>query len=204
MPDSPTKRGRGRPKTFDRDHALNVAMESYWRDGVDGVSLNEICRRAGLSKPAFYREFGNEDDLKTEALNHYLTTVRASASETLRPETSFSQALASIIATLTNPDGDGGPSCLLVKMQNQRDRLGERVGARVDELVDQTRNTYSQLITDAIERGEIELDVPVEVATDYLEGQLNYLTRLAEDKGLEAVDTHAKLAFAVFGYDGER
>lgn len=30
-----TKRARGRPETFDRARTLDVAIDSYWRDGVD-------------------------------------------------------------------------------------------------------------------------------------------------------------------------
>ncbi len=53
----------GRPKTFDRDRVIGIAMECYWREGVDGVLLNELCRRAAVSKPGVYREFGGEDGL---------------------------------------------------------------------------------------------------------------------------------------------
>ena len=38
-------------------------MDSYWRDGVENVSLNELCRRAEVSKPGVYREFGGEEGL---------------------------------------------------------------------------------------------------------------------------------------------
>ena len=40
------KASRARPKTFDRDHVLDVAMHTYWQNGVDTVSVNEICKKA--------------------------------------------------------------------------------------------------------------------------------------------------------------
>lgn len=46
-----TRRPRGRPRTFDRDRALGVVIDSYWRGSVDSVSVNEIYRRAKVSKP---------------------------------------------------------------------------------------------------------------------------------------------------------
>ena len=55
----------GRPKTLDKSHALATALEGYWREGVYGMSVNEVCRRAGISKPGLYREFGGEDGLLT-------------------------------------------------------------------------------------------------------------------------------------------
>ena len=45
-----------RPKTLNRDHILAVAMNSYWDEGIDGVSLNEISKKAKVAKPGLYRE----------------------------------------------------------------------------------------------------------------------------------------------------
>ena len=75
MTAEPTRRPRGRPKTFDRAHTLEVAVDSYWRDGIDAVSVNEICRRAGVAKPGVYREFGDEDDLMDAVLTEYHAKV---------------------------------------------------------------------------------------------------------------------------------
>jgi AcrR family transcriptional regulator len=60
-----------RGKTMNRDHTLEVAMHAYWASGVDGVSVNEICKLAKVSKSSAYREFGSEDGLMRAALNAY-------------------------------------------------------------------------------------------------------------------------------------
>ena len=65
------KSSRGRPQTLDRNHVLKVAMENYWAKGSSAVSINEICKLAGVSKPGLYREFGNEDAFKKVVLTHY-------------------------------------------------------------------------------------------------------------------------------------
>ena len=59
---------RGRPKVLDRDRVLSVAMEQYWRHGPTKISVNDICKLSGSSKPAVYREFGSDDGLKATAL----------------------------------------------------------------------------------------------------------------------------------------
>ena len=68
---------RGRPKTFDRDHVIAVAMDCYWREGTDAIPLNELCRRADVAKPGIYREFGGEDGLTDAVLERYAGTVLA-------------------------------------------------------------------------------------------------------------------------------
>ena len=65
----------GRPRTLDRNHALAIALEGYWREGLYGMSVNEVCRRADISKPGLYREFGGEDGLLTAVLQLYRDTV---------------------------------------------------------------------------------------------------------------------------------
>lgn len=66
---------RGRPRTIDAARVLDVAMTAYWHDDPLGVSLNSICRLAGVSKPSLYRELGSEDGLTRATLDHYAEQV---------------------------------------------------------------------------------------------------------------------------------
>ena len=54
---------KGRPKTFNKSLASKIAMETYWKEGIENVSLNEMCRKIGESKPSVYREYGGEEGL---------------------------------------------------------------------------------------------------------------------------------------------
>ena len=69
--DSRLKRGRGRPKKLNRNQVLDFVMISYWNDGPTNVSINDICKKAGISKPSLYNEFGSEDELQAAALHNY-------------------------------------------------------------------------------------------------------------------------------------
>ena len=62
---------KGRPKTFNKDQASKIAMETYWKEGIENVSLNEMCRKIGESKPSVYREYGGEEGLQLAALELY-------------------------------------------------------------------------------------------------------------------------------------
>ena len=62
---------KGRPKTFNKDQASKIAMETYWEEGIENVSLNEMCRKIGESKPSVYREYGGEEGLQLAALELY-------------------------------------------------------------------------------------------------------------------------------------
>lgn len=186
----------GRPKTFDRDRVVGIAVESYWRDGVDGVSLNELCRRADVSKPGLYREFGGEDGVMDAALERYAVAVLAPNMERLTGDEPFADVLASMVNLLTDIDRAGPAGCLLVKMQHAPSRLGPAVRARVHALRRAARIAYADWVILAKQRGEIAPDVAIDVAAAFIDIQCSTLLvqmALGEDPGL--LRAQARLAF---------
>jgi len=64
--------GTGRQREFDKDHALDNAMELFWRDGYNGTSLSDLTTVMGINKPSLYAAFGNKETLFISALNQYV------------------------------------------------------------------------------------------------------------------------------------
>ena len=62
----------GRPRTFDRDQALDVAMRLFWRHGFEGVSFKQLTSELGIAAPSLYAAFGNKEALFREALDLYV------------------------------------------------------------------------------------------------------------------------------------
>lgn len=62
---------RGRPRSFDREQALDAALAVFWRDGYLGASLSALTEAMGINKPSLYAAFGNKADLYMEALGQY-------------------------------------------------------------------------------------------------------------------------------------
>lgn len=62
---------RGRPREFDRDAALNAAMETFWRKGYMQTTLGDLCAAMGISAPSFYCAFGTREDIFLETVAHY-------------------------------------------------------------------------------------------------------------------------------------
>jgi len=199
MTDESTTRARGRPKTFDRAHTLDVAIDSYWRDGVDAVSVNEICRRAEVSKPGLYREFGSEDQLMAAALTHYSETVLAPVLATLAEDRPFREALDFLIDFTTREETPDVPSgCLFAKMRSFRWRLGPVTGDHVDKLRTGAVGAYAAWLERCANNGEIELPASVEMTATYVDAQLTMmLTRISAGEDPATVRAHAHLAFAV-------
>jgi AcrR family transcriptional regulator len=65
----------GRPRTFDRDVALEAAMLVFWRKGYPAASMNDLCDAMGIRSPSLYAAFGSKEALYLEAIDHYVRTV---------------------------------------------------------------------------------------------------------------------------------
>lgn len=62
---------RGRPRNFDRDAALQCAMELFWAKGYEGTQLTDLTAAMGINPPSFYAAFGSKEASFREALELY-------------------------------------------------------------------------------------------------------------------------------------
>ncbi len=65
----------GRPRsdaepTFDRDHALRVALRVFARDGFEGASVRQISREVGVSHTLLHHYFGSKTKLWEACIDH--------------------------------------------------------------------------------------------------------------------------------------
>ena len=70
----PTSR-RGRPRSFDRDAALEKAVETFWRHGYEGTSIADLTGAMGITAQSLYAAFSSKADLYREALAWYQAHV---------------------------------------------------------------------------------------------------------------------------------
>ncbi|MEL6887079.1 MAG: TetR/AcrR family transcriptional regulator [Pseudomonadota bacterium] len=191
---------RGRPRTFDRSHVLDVAMQAYWQDGVADVSVNAICQRAKVSKPSLYKEFGNEDGLKQAVLRDYHAMALAPLFELLDRDQPFDAALEALLtyilrdhAALGMPNG-----CLFVDMCQCRDQLGALTGGQVDAFRQLSLERYEAWIDRAKAAGQYTSPIPSKTAALYIDAQIAAIMNM-QRQGVPAdqIDRVFRLALSV-------
>lgn len=66
----------GRPRTFDRDAAVEQALHLFWEQGYESTSLTQLKSAigGGISAPSFYAAFGSKEALYQECTARYLAT----------------------------------------------------------------------------------------------------------------------------------
>ena len=77
------KRGRGRPRLFDRTAAIQQAMALFWDRGYEGTTFDDLIGAMKLSPSSFYHEFGSKERLYREAVDYYLSVSSSHVSRVL-------------------------------------------------------------------------------------------------------------------------
>ena len=98
-------RARGRPSTFDRETALQTALELFWRHGYEGVSLSDLTTAIGVASPSLYHAFGGKADLYRAVLRRYGADGMSPADVAAAPsaQDAARQMLERGIAAVTRP-----------------------------------------------------------------------------------------------------
>jgi TetR/AcrR family transcriptional regulator, copper-responsive repressor len=111
----PAKR-RGRPRIFDRDQALEHAMQIFWRQGYEATSLSDLTTAMGINPPSLYAAFGDKERLFLEAIERYQNGLGNSASIIAKAPTArdaVKQLLEASAQELTRTD-QHPPGCMVV------------------------------------------------------------------------------------------
>ncbi|MGC6416775.1 MAG: TetR/AcrR family transcriptional regulator [Bradymonadia bacterium] len=195
--DSSQKKGRGRPKSRPREEVVERAVELYWREGPQNVSLNELCRRVDVSKPAFYREFGGEDGLAKAVLDYYRAAVVTPVLAFLDQPIPFSDLLAGLIEGMT-ADRGYPPGCLFTEMRMIRRHLGTDTLATLESMEAERRTAFAKWYEKALAAGEANPSLSAADAADYLDSQFTLiLLHMGLERDPDAIRQEAKLALGV-------
>ena len=106
----------GRPREFDIDEALDRAMRLFWERGYEGVSLTDLTKAMGITKPSLYAAFGDKKELFRKALERYTEGPADYGTRALQEPTARDVAEATVrgaVRTTTRPGCPAG--CLGVQ-----------------------------------------------------------------------------------------
>lgn len=69
---------RGRPRDASLDTAiLDAALELFVAQGVTGMSIEQVAKRAGVGKPTIYRRWATKEQLVADAIEASVSEVTA-------------------------------------------------------------------------------------------------------------------------------
>ena len=176
----------GRPRTFDRDAAVQQALYLFWQQGYESTSLSQLKAAigSGISAPSFYAAFGSKEALFQECTTRYLATY-ARVTECLwdtdlAPKEALDQALRRSARMQCERGHPKGCMVAIGVMSATSPELFA-VTASLTRSRERTRAGITSCIERAIAAGELGKDVDPRALTTVFDSFLLGLSTLARD-----------------------
>jgi len=147
----------GRPREFDIDEALERAMQVFWERGYEGVSLTDLTKAMGITKPSLYAAFGDKKELFRRALERYTEGPADYGTRALEEPTARGVAeavLRGAVRTTTRPGCPAG--CLGVQVA----LASSEAGRPAHEMLVEWRNDAALRLEERFRRAVDEGDLP--------------------------------------------
>ena len=147
----------GRPRSFDRDEALEAAVAVFWKHGYDTTSIAMLTEALGIGAPSLYAAFGDKQSLFFEALDRYLTTYAAFTKQALEDEPHARDAVERLLhdaaAAYTRPNRP--PGCLLITAATNCSPQSAEIAAHLRELRAAGLRALEKKLKTAVRAGEL-------------------------------------------------
>jgi AcrR family transcriptional regulator len=191
----------GRPRGFDVDDALDLAVEAFWRHGYEGASLQVLTGAMGINKTSVYAVFGSKEELFRRAVARYAETDMVYARRALDEP-----AARDVVSALLRDNADAltqpgrPPGCLSIQG-------GVSCGpgnTAVSEFLAASRFAGEQSLADRLARAVDEGDLP---ATADPAALARFVMIFAEGQAVHAAagvrreQLHEAVAIALTAFD---
>ncbi len=151
--------GRGRPRAFDADAALEAALRLFWRTGYDGTSLSDLTAAMKINRPSLYAAFGNKEQLFRRAMDRYVERAGGAMRASMAEPTSRAAVERLLRGAVNRPTGRDDPAgCFLV--QGALACGGDAAAAAVRQEVEARRRCAATALRMRFEQGAIDGDLP--------------------------------------------
>ena len=185
---------RGRPRSADADEAILAAtLELAGEVGINGMSMDDLAERAGVSKTTIYRRWTSKEQLVLDALHSAMGPLDDVDTGSLGDD------LRAYLIELGERMWRGRMSDVLphlIEVACHDDALR----SRLDDYVQFRRAPMLEILRRGLGRGELPADTDLEVLTDVLLGPFIY-RRLLTHAPLDATFVDRLLGVALTGHE---
>lgn len=158
------REGFGRPRGFDRDAALRIALDTFWKHGYEQTTIAILASAMGIASASIYCAYGSKAQLFLEALRYYQKTYWDPLYEEYRLASDIYLATARFFREAANillaPNAPCG--CLIVMGFLNLPEAEPELHMAIAERRDHTRRMFRDKLKEAVNKGQIPAacDIP--------------------------------------------
>ncbi|MCI4665830.1 MAG: TetR family transcriptional regulator [Neomegalonema sp.] len=146
-----------RPSSFDKNDAIETAMNEIWRLGYDATSVKAMSERLGITRSSYYNAFGARETLYRAAIEKYCAQSPDRALSEPIDDRTVQQLISTIFrgacrVRAADPENRG---CMLVKGLAELVSVHEELGPFIEQLFLGSIERLEALMQEAVAKGEL-------------------------------------------------
>ena len=182
-----------RPVQIDRDKALKVAREVFWRQGYAATSMNQLLTSMNIGSGSFYAAFGSKPELFAQVIEKY-DTWSAAEWEWIRTTKAGLDAISEFLnATVVDvSDKNRLKGCLLVNSILEMEGVDTELHQQLVDRFKGLEHILSPCLQEAQDSGTLREDVSIAEGVGYLMTNI-YGLRVASRAGLSRAEARRRV-----------
>ncbi|MEM8639387.1 MAG: TetR/AcrR family transcriptional regulator [Cyanobacteria bacterium P01_G01_bin.54] len=166
-------KSKGRPRHFDRDEALNLALQVFYENGFEATSIAQLSKAMKMKPPSLYNAFGDKEQLFIEVLEHYHQPYQESVRQIFLTAANAPEAIRQLMEKSKNLHTTDNPiGCLVVNSTVNVGSEDSPIAEKIKSLHDTTEQLIYQRLKEGQQKGEISASVKVTKLARYVCGIL--------------------------------
>jgi AcrR family transcriptional regulator len=173
----------GRPRSFDRDEALESAIAVFWEHGYDTTSIALLTKALGIGAPSLYAAFGDKRALFLEAVDRYVRKYGAFTRHALAEEPNARAAVERLLreAAAVYTRFERARGCLLSTAATNCSPQSADIAAQLRELRAETTRALEHKIAEDARTGDLPAHTDAHALATFYTAVLQGMSAQARD-----------------------
>jgi TetR/AcrR family transcriptional repressor of nem operon len=150
-----------------KEKLLQVGFDLIWDSSYGSVSVDDICKRAGINKGSFYHFFPSKADLVVEAYQSHWQESRPALDGIFSPQVPPVERIRSFCRFMYEIQKQKAEKyghvcgCPFTSVGSEVATFDEKIRAKSEHLMNANRKYIQSAIADAIREGSVTVKDPV-------------------------------------------
>ncbi len=177
-----------------KEKLLQVGFDLIWDSSYGSVSVDDICKRAGINKGSFYHFFPSKADLVVEAYEEHWKEKRPMMDRMFSPSVPPLERIQNWLRTMYEIQKEKAEKyghvcgCPFASVGSEIATQDEKIRGRLEALMNGCKKYVESAIADAIREGSVTVKDPVAAANSMNTLLLGMLLEARVQNDLKVLD----------------